>query len=77
MIRRHLSRRIFECALALALAGGATIPMRAQTMLGPVELDRSVARIALYPDPLVAQILSAATYSDQIPEASGPIAITT
>ena len=33
------------------------------------ELDRLVGRIALYPDPLVAQILAAATFPDQIPEA--------
>ena len=30
-----------------------------------------VARIALYPDPLLAQVLTASTYWDQIPEASG------
>jgi len=68
--RRDFPRRVFESSLAMALAVGATIPMRAQTMLPPVELDRLVGLIALYPDPLVAQILSAATYSDQIPEAA-------
>lgn len=36
----------------------------------PGELDRIVSRIALYPDPLLAQILAAATYPDQIPEAA-------
>lgn len=35
----------------------------------PDQLDQLVARIALYPDPLLAQILAAATYSDQIPDA--------
>jgi hypothetical protein len=68
--RRRFSRRVLECSLTLALAVGASMPMRAQTLLPPVELDRLVARIALYPDPLVGQILSAATYSDQIPEAA-------
>jgi uncharacterized protein DUF3300 len=34
------------------------------------QLDQMVARIALYPDSLVAQILAAATYSDQIPDAA-------
>jgi hypothetical protein len=29
-----------------------------------------VSRIALYPDPLLAQILAAATYPDQIPDAA-------
>lgn len=36
----------------------------------PQELDRLVSRVALYPDPLLAQLLAAATYSDQIPEAA-------
>jgi hypothetical protein len=34
------------------------------------QLDQLVARIALYPDPLLAQILPASTYWDQIPEAA-------
>lgn len=36
----------------------------------PQELDRVVQRIALYPDPLLAQVLAAATFSDQIPAAA-------
>ncbi len=36
----------------------------------PPELDRLVSRIALYPDPLLSQILAAATYPDQIPDAA-------
>jgi hypothetical protein len=36
----------------------------------PPELDRLVSRIALYPDPLIAQVLAAATFSDQIPDAA-------
>jgi hypothetical protein len=36
----------------------------------PGELDRIVSRIALYPDPLLAQVMAAATYSDQIPDAA-------
>jgi hypothetical protein len=38
--------------------------------LPPGELERIVSPIALYPDPLLAQVLAAATFSDQIPEAS-------
>ena len=34
------------------------------------DLERLVSRIALYPDPLLAQILAAATFSDEIPEAA-------
>lgn len=36
----------------------------------PEQLDRLVSRIALYPDPLLAQILTASTYWDQIPAAA-------
>ncbi|HLV86783.1 MAG TPA: DUF3300 domain-containing protein [Candidatus Sulfotelmatobacter sp.] len=39
-------------------------------MVPPQQLDGLVSRIALYPDPLLAQVLTAATYSDQIPEAA-------
>ena len=34
------------------------------------QLDQLVSRIALYPDPLLAQILAAATFPDQIPDAA-------
>ena len=38
----------------------------------PVEqLDNLVGRIALYPDPLLAQILTASTFSNVIPDAAG------
>lgn len=36
----------------------------------PQQLDFLVSRIALYPDPLLSQVLAAATYSDQIPDAA-------
>src|SRR5580692_2216092 len=36
----------------------------------PSELEQLVSRIALYPDPLLAQVLAAATFPDQIPEAA-------
>lgn len=36
----------------------------------PDQLDQMVERIALYPDTLLAQILAAATYPDQIPDAA-------
>jgi hypothetical protein len=37
----------------------------------PQQLDGMVGRIALYPDPLLAQILTASTFWDQIPDADG------
>lgn len=36
----------------------------------PGQLDQMVSRIALYPDSLLAQVLSAATFPDQIPDAA-------
>jgi hypothetical protein len=36
----------------------------------PEQLDRLVSRIALYPDPLLAQVMAAATFPDQIPDAA-------
>ncbi|MGI8742017.1 MAG: DUF3300 domain-containing protein [Bryobacteraceae bacterium] len=36
----------------------------------PQQLDDLVSRIALYPDPLLAQVLAASTFPDQIPEAT-------
>lgn len=36
----------------------------------PQQLDDMVGRIALYPDPLLSQILAAASYSEQIPQAA-------
>ena len=41
-----------------------------QQLFPPAELETLVSRIALYPDPLLAQVLAAATYSDQIPDAA-------
>jgi hypothetical protein len=53
--------------MAAALSAFAQAP---PPPLPPAQLDRLVDRIALYPDPLLAQILAAATYSDQIPDAA-------
>jgi hypothetical protein len=36
----------------------------------PEQLERLVSRVALYPDPLLAQTLAAATFPDEIPEAA-------
>jgi hypothetical protein len=38
--------------------------------MAPQQLDQLVQRIALYPDPLLAQVLTAATFWDQIPDAA-------
>src|SRR5262245_7067722 len=53
-------------------ATGAPLPAPPQVAqsYAPQELDRIVSPIALYPDPLLGQILTAATFSPQIPEAA-------
>jgi Protein of unknown function (DUF3300) len=43
---------------------------QAPPYFAPQDLDRIVQRIALYPDPLLAQVMAAATFSDQIPDAA-------
>src|SRR5271155_163317 len=42
----------------------------APVYLPPRQLDGLVSRIALYPDPLLAQVMAAATYPDQIQPAA-------
>ena len=62
-----MNRRFLLAALPALLA----VPLLAQPpMIPPPELDRLVSRVALYPDPLLAQIMAAATFSDQIPDAA-------
>src|SRR3979490_2436430 len=63
---RALSRAVVVTALALTTIGGfAQAGQRS-----PSQLERLVMRIALYPDPLLAQVLAAATYPDQVAEAA-------
>jgi hypothetical protein len=52
------------CALATQASA------QSEPYFAPPQLDRMVSRIALYPDPLLAQTLAAATFPDQIPDAS-------
>jgi len=48
----------------------APLPAALPPPYTPQELDRIVVRVALYPDPLLAQVLAAATYAFQIPDAA-------
>jgi hypothetical protein len=76
MLRSHGKSRIFKAALAvligalvvLSSAGG--VLAQAPPTYSPDQLDKMVTRIALYPDPLLAQVLAGATYPDQIPDAA-------
>ena len=69
----RLINRVAACVVALALAVPPLVP--AQTGPAPApfkaeELDQLVAPIALYPDPLVAQILMASTYPLEVVQAA-------
>jgi hypothetical protein len=54
----------------LVFAALLAAPLMAQQRLPQNELERVVSPIALYPDPLLAQVLAAATFSEQIPDAA-------
>jgi hypothetical protein len=64
--------RILMMALALvAMMCVWAAPAAAQDApyYSPDQLDHLVSRVALYPDPLLAQVLAAATYPDEIQDA--------
>ena len=56
--------------LIVAAMATATAFAQAPPSFEPPQLDQLVARVALYPDPLLAQILAAATYPNDIPAAT-------
>lgn len=75
------ARQICTCAtgksLAMILAVfvmccalGTQASAQSAPYFAPPQLDHMVSRIALYPDPLLAQTLAAATFPDQIQDAS-------
>lgn len=68
MTKRNLGMGCAVLALLGVLAFAQAPPP--PPTLPPAELDRIVSRIALYPDSLLAQVLAAATYTDEIPEAA-------
>jgi hypothetical protein len=62
--------RLFT-AIAVLACGAAMLSAQPQAPpTSPGQLDDMVGRIALYPDPLLAQILTASTYYDEIPDAA-------
>ena len=58
--------------LVAALAGTLAVPAFSQEppQFSPPQLDQLVQRIALYPDPLLAQVMAAATFPNDIPAAA-------
>jgi hypothetical protein len=71
-------RRGFLALFTITAMAAGVLPARAQAPLpdlqppqySAAELDRIVSPIALYPDPLLAQVLTASTYSAEVPEAA-------
>ena len=53
----------------LMIAMPVAVLAQGPPLMGRGQLDELVSRIALYPDPLLAQIFAAATYPDQIQDA--------
>ena len=68
MSRRTIAGAVVAGGITISMAMGQAPP---PPYYRPADLDRLVSRIALYPDPLLAQVLAAATFPDQIPDAAG------
>jgi len=69
----RLIHRVMACVVALVLAVPPLAPAQTgppATPFNPEQLDQLAAPIALYPDPLVAQILMASTYPLEIVQAA-------
>jgi hypothetical protein len=73
----QLSQRFLSLGLSVVLIGAVPSAMRAQvsatpamTTETPEQLQQLVAPIALYPDPLMAQILAASTHPAQVVKAA-------
>ncbi len=67
-LQRNILRGILGVLIAAAVP--ATLSAQGPTHYSGRDLDDMITRIALYPDPLIAQILAAATYPDQIQDAA-------
>ena len=63
-------KTISTVPLVCAALMSATAFAQAPPYFAPPQLDSIVARVALYPDPLLAQVMAAATFSNQIPDAA-------
>ncbi|HWF03664.1 MAG TPA: DUF3300 domain-containing protein [Candidatus Angelobacter sp.] len=76
--QRQVTARVLMIALsAIMMCCTLAAPAMAQDQdqppppsFSPQQLDNLVSRVALHPDPLLAQILAAATFPDQIPDAT-------
>jgi Protein of unknown function (DUF3300) len=70
---KQVTGRIFAMVLATAVLcclWATPAAAQGQPYYAPEQLDRMVSRVALYPDPLLAQVLAAATFPNDIPDAA-------
>ena len=63
-------RKLYVLFAALVLVAATMIAQPPPPNFPPGQLDQLVARVALYPDPLLAQVLAAATFPNDIPPAA-------
>jgi Protein of unknown function (DUF3300) len=71
LLRMKQVLAIFLCwGLALATSPSGVAQEAAQAAYSSAQIDELVSPIALYPDALVAQILAASTYPDQVVQAN-------
>ncbi len=61
---------IVLAAVVMCCTLAAPAMAQAPPYYSPDQLDHMVSRVALHPDPLLAQILAASTFPDQIPDAT-------
>jgi hypothetical protein len=62
---------VLAAAFVVSLLPGRSMAQdQAPPSFSPDQLDHLVSRVALYPDPLLAQVLAAATFPEQIPDAA-------
>ncbi|MGH8283085.1 MAG: DUF3300 domain-containing protein [Gammaproteobacteria bacterium] len=70
-MRRIVTMALMLClAMAPLFAGADPVQDSSYVPYTPDQLDNLLAPIALYPDPLLAQVLPAATFVDQLDEAA-------
>jgi Protein of unknown function (DUF3300) len=69
MLKYGMNRRFLLATAALLITSTAAFAQA--PLLGPAQLDQLTGRIALYPDPLLAQVLTASTFWNDIPDAAG------
>jgi Protein of unknown function (DUF3300) len=66
----RLGSMLVAFLLSICLFAQATLAQAPPSGYPPDQLDRLVSRVALYPDPLLAQVLTASTFPDQVPDAA-------